>query len=156
MAIINLGPQDINLQVQQALPAAGQNVTTSILDLQAVAPHSNAWRLGRFVITVPNLPENNAGAGITVAMQVAPPSLTGGSAAIAPQTPAPGAFITPPTSQTFTVAAVAGTGSAAQVGYMTLSLDQNGSNYQFYQFLITVPAGVVTQGEQITIAFEYA
>lgn len=148
---INIGPQDINLGVSVALPAAGANVTTAILDMQAIAPNSAAWRLGRFQITFPNLPENNAGAGITVDLQAAPPSLTAGAAAIAPATPPPGAFVTPAVAQKLTVAAVAGNGSKANNYYMTPAFDANGSTYQFYQFVITVPAQVASQGEPITI-----
>ena len=156
MAIINLGPQDVQLGLNQALPAAGANVLIGILDMQALAMNSNAWRLGRFCITFPNLPENTAGAGITVALQAAPPSLVAGASAIAPLSPPPGAFVTPTTSQTATIAAVAGTGSPAQVAYMTLAFDPTGSVYQFYQFQITVPAGVVTQGENVSINWEFA
>ena len=154
MAIINLGPQDVNLGLNQALPAANQSVTTGILDLEAVAPQSDAWRLGRIAVLVPALPENNAGTGITIALQAAPPSLTQSSPA--PALPVPGAFVTPITSQTITIPAVAGTGSAATLAYFTLAFDPNGSVYQFYQFLITTPAGVVTQGEVVSLAWVYA
>jgi hypothetical protein len=150
---INIGPADIQLSVTQALPAAGTNVTTGILDLQAVAPNSNAWRLGRLAIVVPALPENTANTGITIALQAAPPSLT--NSPPAPQLPVPGAFVTPATSQTFTIAAIAGTGSPAQIGYFTLAFDASGSTYQFYQFLITTPAGTITVGENITIQWIY-
>jgi hypothetical protein len=148
----NIGPADLNLSVTQALPAAGANVTTGILDLQSIAPNGDAWRLGRIGITFPNLPENNAGAGITVSLQAAPPSLVNSPSA--PALPVPGVFVTPAVAQTLTVAAVAGNGSAANVYYMTLAFDPaTGSPYQFYQFLITTPGGVNTQGEPIQIAF---
>jgi hypothetical protein len=155
MAIINLGPQDVQLGFNVALPGANANVLTGIIDIQAIAPNSNAWRLGRFVITVPAIPENLAGAGITIALQAAPPSLVAGASAIAPLTPPPGVFVTPTTSQTATIPPVAVVGSAAQVAYMTLAFDPTGSVYQFYQFLITVPAGVAA-AEQISIAWEFA
>jgi hypothetical protein len=151
---INLGPQDVNLAVSIALPAAGQSATTNILDLQSIAPQGNAWREGRFVVSFPALPENNAGAGITVALQAAPPSLIASQPA--PALPVPGAFVTPAVGQTLTIPAVANGGSAASNNYFTLAFDANGSPYQFYQFLVTVPAQVATQGEVITIAWVYA
>src|ERR1035437_6595839 len=94
MSQINVGPQDAALSINQALPVAAANLTTPILDLQAVSPNSNAWRLGRIQVSIPALPENT-GTGITVAMQVAGPSLTAGAASIAPGPVVPGAFITP-------------------------------------------------------------
>ena len=151
---INLGPIDLALSVTQALPAAGANVTTGILDLQSIAPNGDAWRLGRIAAIIPALPENVANTGITIALQAAPPSLV--ASPIAPAMPVPGAFVTPAVAQTATIAAVAGTGSAAQVLYFTLAFDANGSPYQFYQFLITTPAGTVTVGEVITLAFVQA
>ena len=152
MSLINVAVQDAALSINQALPAAGANVTTPILDLQAVSPNSNAWRLGRILVAVPALPENT-GAGITVALQAAPPSLVAGAASIAPQTAVPGAFVTPTCAQTVTIAGVAGAGSAAQYAYFTLAFDPTGSTYQFYQFVITTPAGTVTVGEIITIGW---
>lgn len=150
---INIGPQDAQLLLNTALPAAGQNVTTAVLDMQGVDPMSSFHKLGRFVIQFPNLPENTTGAGITVAMQVAGPSLT--NSPPAPQLPVPAAFAAAPVAQTLTVVAVAGTGSAAANYYMTPTFDTYGSCYQFYQFVITVPAGVVTTGENIVIAWVY-
>lgn len=149
MAIINVGAYDALLTLNTPLPAAGTAVTTGILDLEAFAPNSNAWRMGRFQILFPNLPENNAGAGITVSMQCANSSLTSG--AIAPQMPPPGVFATPVTSQTTTIASVAVTGSAQQAAWMTLAFDATGSSFQFYQFVITTPGGVASQGENISI-----
>lgn len=154
--MINIGPFDLNLTVTQALPGAGLNVTTGILDFQSIAPGGDAWRLGRIAIVVPALPENTAGAGITVAIQAAPPSLLGGAAAIAPQIPPPGAFVTPAVSQTLTIAAVANGGSVANIYYMTLPFDANGSPYQFVQFVITTPAQVAPQGESLTIGYAQA
>ncbi len=150
---INLGPLDLALSVGLALPAANANATTGILDLQSIAPMGDAWRLGRLAVIFPNLPENNAGAGITVDLQAAPPSLVAGQTGAAPNNPPPGAFITPPVAQKLTVAAVANGGSAANIYYFTLAFDPNGSPYQFYQFLVTVPAQVASQGEQILIAW---
>ena len=150
----NLGPQDLNLSLSQVLPAAGQNVTTGYIDLQAIAPNSDAWTDGVFAISFPNLPENVVAGGITVALQVAPPSLTAGATAIAPLTPPPGAFVTPADAQTATLAGVALTGTAATKLYMNPAFDANGSPYQFYQFVITVTAGIVTQGETVTIAWQ--
>ena len=152
MAIINVAVQDAALSIAQALPAANTNVTTPILDLQAVAPNSNAWRLGRIAVSIPALPENT-GTGITVALQAAPPSLVAGAASIAPNSPVPGAFVTPVCAQTITFAGIAGTGTPAQVAYFTLAFDSTGSTYQFYQFVITTPAGTVTLGEIVNIGW---
>jgi len=151
--LINLGPQDLAISVAQALPGAGANNTSGILDLQSIAPNGDAWRLGRIAVVIPAIPENVAGAGITFQLQAAPPSLLGGAGASAPNTPAPGAFTNGNPSQIITLAAVAGTGSVAQVLYFTLMFDANGSPYQFYQVLQTVPAQVAPLGESITYAF---
>jgi len=148
---IQIAPADVNLSVNMPLPAAANNNTTPVLDLQAIAPNSCAWQLGRIKVTVPALPENNTGAGITFAIQAAPVSLT--SQVKAPALPPPGVFVTPNPSQTITIAAVANGGSLAGVYYFTIPSDANGSSYQFIQFLQTVPAGVVTQGEVISYAF---
>ena len=151
MSLINVAVQDVALSINQALPAAGANVTTPILDLQAVAPNSNAWRLGRIAVQIPALPENT-GTGITVALQAAPPSLVAGAASIAPNTAVPGAFVTPVCAQTITFTGAVG-GTAAQVAYFTLAFDSTGSTYQFYQFVITTPAGTVTLGEIVNIGW---
>jgi hypothetical protein len=151
--VINIGPQDVELGMTQALPAAGANVTTNVIDIQAVAPNSNAWRLGRFQVNWPALPENTGATGITIALQAAGPSLTTGSAAAAPQIPGPAAFVTPTRAQTITIAPVAGTGSIAGAAWFNLEFDPYGSTYEFYQFLITTPAGTVTVGELISIQF---
>lgn len=152
MAQINVGPQDTQLSLSQVIPASSSNVTTGILDLQAIAPNSNSWRLGRIAVIMPALPENTAGAGVTIDLKVAPPLLTTGAAAIAPNQPVPGAFITPVCAQKITIAAVAATGSPVQIAYFTLAFDPTGSTYQFYEFLITVPA-INTTGEIITIGW---
>jgi hypothetical protein len=148
---IQIAPADVNLSVQMPLPAANNNNTSPVLDLQAIAPNSSAWQLGRIKVTIPALPENTAGTGITLAIQAAPVSLTSGVKA--PALPPPGAFVTPNPSQTVTVAAVANGGSLAAVYYFNLPTDGNGSTYQFIQFVQTVPAGVVTQGEVINYQF---
>lgn len=153
MSQINVGPQDQQLSVSLALPGAGLNALTGVLDLQAIAPNSNAWRLGRIAVNIPAIPENTAGAGITVALQAAPPSLVVGASAIAPNTPPPGAFITPICSQTITIAAVVLTGSLPTIAYFTLAFDPTGSVYQFYQFLVSTPAQVAPVGEQLTIGW---
>lgn len=150
-SIINVAVQDAALSINQALPAANTNVTTPILDLQATAPNSNAWRLGRIQVTIPALPENT-GTGITVALQAAPPLLTAGAASIAPNTAVPGAFVTPTCSQTITFTGGVG-GTPAQQAYFTLAFDSTGSTYQFYQFLVTTPAGTITLGEIMTIGW---
>ena len=149
----NLSPQDLNISLTQNLPAAGANVTTGVIDLQALAPNSDAWQLGLFAVVIPALPENTAGAGITIALQAAPPLLTGGAAAVAPLQPAPGAFVTPICSQTITIPAVANGGSLGTIAYFTAAFDANGSTMQFYQFLVTVPAQVASQQEPVTIAW---
>lgn len=153
MAQINLGPIDLNLALNTALPANGANVLTGVLDLQSIAPNGDAWRTGRFAIIFPALPESNVVANtITVDLQAAPPSLLAGSAAIAPLTPPPGAFVTPAVAQKLTVPGVVGTGSLANVYYMTAAFDANGSPFQFYQFLITV-GNINTLAENILIAW---
>ena len=149
---INIGAQDAALLINQALPAAGANVTTPVLDLQATSPNSNAWRLGRIAVSIPALPENT-GTGITVAMQCAPPLLTAGAASIAPNTAVPGAFVTPTCAQTITFTGVAAVGTPAQIAWFTLAFDPTGSTYQFYQFVITTPAGTVTLGEIVNIGW---
>ena len=150
-AIINVGAFDGQLTLNTVLPAAGQNVTTGILDFSSSAPNSNGWRMGRIAIIAPNLPENIVAAGITVTMQAAGPSLTNSLPAPAPAVP--GAFAAPAVSQVATIAGVAGTGSPAQVLYMTLPFDTTGSTYQFVQFVIAVTAGIVTQGENLQISW---
>ena len=152
MAQINIAPQDAALSINQALPAAGANVTTPILDLQAVAPNSNAWRLGRIQVSVPAIP-GNVGAGVTVALQAANPLLTAGAASIAPNPALPGAFAAPVCAQTITIPGVAGTGSAAQYAWFTLAFDTTGSTFQFYQFVITTPAGSPSLGEVVNIGW---
>jgi len=151
MAIINVAVMDAALSVSQILPAAGANVTTPIIDMQAVAPNSNAWRLGRFQVSVPAIPENTAGAGITVTMWAAPPLLTGGASAIAPLQPAPGAFVN--TGNVVIIPAVAAIGSPAQSQWFTLEFDPTGSTYQFYEFVIATPAQINPNAEQITIGW---
>jgi hypothetical protein len=148
---MNIAPQDAALSINQALPAAGANVTTAVLDLQATSPNSNAWRLGRIEVNIPALPENT-GTGITIALQAANPLLTAGSASIAPNTSVPGAFVTPTCAQTITFTGQAG-GTPAQKAWFTLAFDSTGSTYPFYQFLITTPAGTVTVGEIVSIGW---
>lgn len=144
-----LAPGDKNLSVTFNIAAANSNITSAVLDLQAVAPNSNAWQQGRFAVEIPALPENTTGAGVTFSLQVAPVSLTSGVKA--PLLPPPGTFITPICAQTITIPAVAIGGSVATVAYFNLATDLNGSTYQFYQFLQTTPAGVATVGETIII-----
>lgn len=146
-----LAPGDKNLSVSFPIAAASSNVTTAVLDLQAIAPNSNAWQQGRFVVEIPALPENTTGAGVTIALQCAPVSLTSGIKA--PLLPPPGTFITPLCAQTITIPAVANGGSLALAAYFNLATDLNGSTYQFYQFLQTTPAGVATVGEIIVIEY---
>lgn len=148
------GPSDGQLTITQALPANNTNVTTGVLDLQAVAPSSDAWRLGKIAVIIPALPENT-GTGITIALQAAPPSLVAGSAAIAPKLPVPGAFVTPTVAQTATITGIASIGTPQQVVYFNLAVDANNSTFQFYQFLITTPNGTVTLGEILTFQWQY-
>jgi hypothetical protein len=153
MPNINVGQQDSQLTLSTPLPAAGANVTSGIIDLGTSGGNSNAWRMGRFAIITPNLPENSSGAGITVTMQAAGPLLTGGAANAAVAPIQPGVFAAPVTSQVTTFAAVAGAGSPAQQAYQLAAFDATGSTFQFYQWVITVPAGIVTQGEPLVIAW---
>ena len=150
---VNIGPLELALSLNTQLPAAGTNVTTGTLDLQSIAPNGDAWRLGRIAVVMPAIAGNTAGAGITIALQAAPPSLVAGSAAIAPLTPPAGAFVTPAVAQTLTVAPVANGGSTAGLYYFTLPFDSNGSPYQFLNFVITNPAQVASQNEVITIGY---
>ena len=150
---VNIGPADVAIQVVQALPGAGLNVTTPVIDLQAVGPFSDAWRIGRISVKFPALPENNTGAGITVALQAAAPSFT--NSPVAPALPVAGTFAAPICAQTITLASVAQTGTPATKAYFTPAFDAAGNTFQFYQFVVTVPAGVVTVGENITIQWEY-
>ena len=152
-APINIGPGDMAMSISLALPAANASVTTGILDLGTAAPNSSAWRLGRFHIICPALAENNTGAGITVTMAVAGPSLT--NSPVAPQPAVPGAFSAPTTSQITTIAAVAAGGSPAFSAWQTAAFDSTGSTQQFYQWTVSVPAGVATQGEVLQIVWEY-
>lgn len=151
----NIGPIDLNLSVTQALPAAGAAVTTGVLDFQSIAPNGDAWRLGRILVKVPAIAGNVAN-GITIAVQAANADLTQGATGIAPLLPTPAAFATPAVAQTLTIAAVAGTGSAAGNYYLTVPLDAYGNPYQFAQFVITAGAGAVTAGEVVTIGFANA
>ena len=148
---INIGLQESLLSVSVTLPAAGNNTTSSNIDLQAVGPFSAADRLGLFQVSVPAIVGNTTGSGITIAMQVAEPSLT--LSPVAPGLPVAGSFAAPNPSSTVTVAAVASTGSAAGYYYFQLPLDGNGNVYQFYNFLVTVPSGPTTASEVVTIAF---
>jgi hypothetical protein len=150
-AIINVGAFDGQLTLYTPLPASGANVTTGILNLEAYAPNSNAWRMGRIGIFFPNLPENVVAAGITVTLYAASSSLTNSLPAPAPAVP--GAFAQPAVSQVGTVAGIAGTGTPAQVLWMTLPFDSTGSTYQFVQFVIAVTAGINTLGEKIQISW---
>ena len=151
---INIGVIDSQLTLTQALPAAGANVTTGNLDLQAVGPFSASNRLGYLFVDMPAVAGNTTGAGITIALQSANASLTGGSTAIAPALPAAGAFAAPDVAQTLTVAAVAVTGSPAGRHYFPIPKDTNGSCYQFYNFVITVPAQATTAAEVVTLGWQ--
>ena len=151
---INIGVIDSQLTVTQALPAAGNNVTTGNLDLQAVGPFSASNRLGYLFADVPAVAGNTAGAGITIALQAANASLTGGSTAIAPNLPAAGTFAAPNPSEIVTVAAVAAGGSVAARYYFPIPKDANGSCYQFYNFVITVPAQATTAAEVVTLGWQ--
>jgi hypothetical protein len=152
MSIINVAVQDLALSISQALPADNTNVTTPILDMGAVSPNSNAWRLGRIAVVLPALPANT-GTGITVEMQCAGPLLTAGASSIAPNPAFPGAFAAPVCAQKITFTGVANGGTAEQVAYFTLASDSTGSTYQFYQFVVTTPNGTVTAGEIMTIGW---
>lgn len=152
--VINVGPQDLSLSVSQVLPAAGAAATTGILDLQALAPNSNAWRLGRFLVSIPAIPENNdTTKSYTIDLKVAPPSLTAGAAQVAPQNVVPGTFVTPTCAQKITITGVGVTGSLATNVYFTLAFDGSGSVYQFYEFVVTAPAGITASGEVINIGW---
>lgn len=147
---INIGQEDAQLLVSLVLPASGQSATTGVIDLATVAPNSNAWRMGRFAIKWPNLPENVSGAGITVAMQVAGPLLTAGTPAPAPIVP--GTFAAGTMAQTTTIAAVAASGTAAGQQFQLPDFDATGSTARFYRWVVTSPA-INFGGESITIVW---
>lgn len=152
--LINLGPQDLNLSVSLALPAAAANNTTGILDVQSIAPNGDAWRLGRIAVVIPAIPlHTDSTKSITFALKAAPPLLTTGAAAAAPNQPVPGAFVTPICAQTISIPGVASSGTLAQIVYFTLAFDANGSPFQFYQFLQTVASGDNNSGETITYSW---
>lgn len=152
--LINVGPQDLNLAVSLALPAAAANNTTGILDLQSIAPNGDAWRLGRIAVVIPAIPAHtDSTKSITFELKAAPPLLTTGAGAVAPNQPVPGAFVTPICAQKISLAGVATTGTFAQIIYFTLAFDANGSPFQFYQFLQTVASGDNNNGETITYAW---
>jgi hypothetical protein len=146
--LINVGVRDTQLSLNTALPANGASVVTGILDFSAIAPNSKAWQMGRLAIYVPALPANVAG-GFTVTMSCAGASLT--NSLPAPGAAVPGAFAAPAVAQVATVSPVAGTGSPAQVLYMTLAFDSTGSTFEFYKF--TIAASFATNAENIEIAW---
>ena len=150
-AIINVGQSDSQLTLVTALPAAGGTAVTGIIDLGTTAPNSNAWRMGRFAITLPAMAGNNAGVGITVTMTCASDNLTASSPAPAPGVP--GAFAAPITAQVTTIAAVAVTGTPAFQAYQLAAFDTTGSTFRYYQFSITVAAQVTVAGESLTIGW---
>ncbi len=151
MAII-LGPQDKAISLTMALPAAAANNTTGIIDLQAVGPFSDAWRLGLIAVNVPAIPAHtDPTKSITIDLKAAPASLT--LSQPAPALPVPGTFVTPPNAQKISIPGVAVTGSPAQVLYFYAALDISGNTYPFYQFLQTVPSGDNNNGEIITYSW---
>ena len=151
----NIGPIDLLLSVSEALPAAGGNVTTGVLDLQSIAPNGDAWRLGRIAVKVPAIAGNVAD-GVTIAVSAANADLTTGSAAIAPNLPVAGAYVTPAVAQTLTISPVAVTGSSAAIYYFAMPFDSYGNPYQFLKFVITAGAGSGTNSEVVTIGFANA
>lgn len=133
---------DLALSVSLALPAANANNTTGILDLQNIAPNSDAWRLGLIRVDIPAMPNNNdATKTITLTLKAAGPLLGDPTPAIAPQTPDPGAFAAPINGQIIGIVGVAMTGSPAQTQYFYIPLDANGSAFQFICVTQAVAAG---------------
>lgn len=53
--------QDAALQVQKYLPAAAASNTTDAIDLGLYArgSNSNLWRLGKFIVDIPAMPNNS-------------------------------------------------------------------------------------------------
>lgn len=152
---INIGPIDLNNAITFALPAAGATTVFGTLDMQAIAPNSDAWRLGRLAVVIPAIGGNDVVADtITITLQAAPPLLTAGASSAAPNNPVPGAFVTPLCSQVITIPGVVAGGSVAQKAYFTMAFDANGSPYQFYQFSVAVNASITTIGELVTIGWE--
>lgn len=147
----NSGPIDAALQVSKVLPAAAANNTTDVLDLQAVAPNSDAWRLGRIRVDIPAMPNNtDSSKSVTLTLKAAPASL---SSDPAPALPTAGSFVTPTCSQVISIPGVATTGSAATVAYFTLAFDRNGSTYQFYEFVQAVASG---GGDNTAVSITYS
>lgn len=152
---INLGPQDVQLSVSLALPAAGANNTTGILDLENIAPNSDAKHLGLIAIDVPALVNHtDPTKTITFELQAAGPALANNNAA--PLPPVPGAFANANPRQIAGVAGVANSGSPATRLYFFVPLDANGSSMEFLQVVQTVPAGDGVNGEVITYTWVYA
>ena len=134
-----IGPQDSQLSVTLALPAANANNTTGVIDLQAIAPNSDAWRLGRICAIVPLLVNHtDPTKTITLEIKVASASLTTSPAA--PALPVAGSFATANPRQIGGVPGLATTGSLATTLYFTIPCDANGNTLQFVEFLQSVPA----------------
>lgn len=135
-----IGAQDAKLSVTLALPAAAANNTTGILDLQAVSPNSDAWRLGRICATIPALPAlTDNTKTITLEIQSAEANLS--TSPPAPALPLPGSFANSNPEQIGNIKGVASTGPSATTLYFTIPCDSNGSAQQFIQFVQTVPSG---------------
>lgn len=135
-----IGPQDSQLSVTLALPAAAANNTTSALDLQAIAPLSDAWRLGRICATIPAL-VNHTDSTKTITLEILKATASLVSSPIAPALPVAGSFAAANPRQIGGVPGVATTGSLAQTLYFTIPCDANGNTLQFVEFLQTVPSG---------------
>ena len=151
MSNINLGPQDSFLSLATlALPAAGANNTTGVMDLECVGPFSDGKYTGLIAVTVPPLPNLVATYSITLQIQVAEPSLTASSPA--PGANVPGAFANANPSQIITINGVAG-GYQGGVFYFFIPIDSTGNTYQYVQVLQTAGAGATTEGEIVTYSF---
>lgn len=134
-----IGPQDAALSVSLALPAVNASNTTGVMDLQAITPESDAWRLGRICAIVPALPNHtDSTKSITLEIQSAEASLT--LSPVAPALPVAGTFANANPRQQGSVAGVAFVGSAPTTLYFTIPCDANGSSQQFIQFVQSVPA----------------
>ncbi len=134
-----IGAQDSQLSVSKLLPAAAANNTTSVIDLQAIAPNSDAWRLGRICASIPLL-ANHTDSTKTITLEIKAASASLSNSPSAPALPVAGSFAAANPRQIGGVAGVATTGSLATTLYFTIPCDANGNALQFVEFLQTVPS----------------
>jgi len=135
-----IAAQDSQLSVSLVLPAAAASNTTSVIDLQSIAPNSDGWRLGRICASIPAL-VNHTDSTKTITLEIKAASASLSSSPVAPALPVAGSFAAANPRQIGGVAGVASTGSLATTLYFTIPCDSNGNTLQFVEFLQTVPSG---------------